>query len=307
LPWTGWDDNIGGFEIRGETPPPHNSFQARYHVASSGYFTTLGIPVARGREFQERDTVASPKVLIVNQAMARFWQNHDALGGQVAFTDHPKESDWMTVVGIAGDIKDTPSSSAARPAFWWPQPQQPFTFRELAITMRTGIDSALLADRLRLAVRELDSSLPVAEIRSLDRIADRSYATSRFTLVLIGLFAALALLLSAMGVYGVIAYSVGQRRLEFGIRMALGAKPQDVVSGIVRSGMKLALWGTASGLVLGFAMSRFLGSLLYQVGAADPLTYCLASLVGIVAAAAASILPALRATRVSPMTALRAD
>jgi len=215
--------------------------------------------------------------------------------------------DWMTVVGIVRDIKDTPSSLAARPAFWWPQPQQPFSFRELAITIRSEIDSALLADGLRLATRELDSSLPVAEIRSMDRIADRSYATSRFTLVLIGLFAALALLLSAMGVYGVIAYSVGQRRLEFGIRMALGAQPQDVVSGIVRGGMKLALWGTVSGLALGFGFSRFLGSLLYEVSATDPLTFCMASLVGIVAAAAACILPALRATRVSPMTALRSD
>ncbi len=306
LPWTGWDDNAGGFGIRGETPPPHDSFQARYHMASSGYFTSLGIPVTRGREFDERDTAAAPKVLIINQAMARFWQNQDALGGQVSFNDHPKESDWMTVVGIVRDIKDTPSSSSARPAFWWPQPQQPFPFRDLSITIRSDRDSALLADGLRRAVRELDSSLPVAEMRSMERIADRSYATSRFTLVLIGLFAALALLLSAMGVYGVIAYSVGQRRLEFGIRMALGAKPQDVVRGIVRSGMKLAFWGTVSGLVLGFAFSRFLGSLLYQVSAADPLTFCLASLVGIAAAAAACILPALRATRVSPMTALRA-
>ena len=141
----------------------------------------------------------------------------------------------------------------------------------------------------------------------MDRVADRSYATSRFTLALIGLFATLALLLSAMGVYGVIAYSVGQRTLEFGIRMALGAKPQDVVSGVVCSGMKLALCGTVSGLVLGLASSRFLGSLLYQVSAADPLTFGLASLVGILTATAACILPAFRATRVSPMTALRAD
>ncbi|MEO8370867.1 MAG: ABC transporter permease [Candidatus Solibacter sp.] len=307
LPWTGWDDNAGGFDIRGETPRPHDSFQARYHIASSGYFSSLGIPVTQGREFSEHDTAAAPKVLIINQAMARFWQNQNALGGQVTFKNHPADSDWMTVVGIVRDIKDTPSSLAARPAFWWPQPQQPFTFRELSIALRTEVDSTALADGLRLATRELDASLPVAEIRSMDRIADRSYATSRFTLVLIGLFAALALLLSAMGVYGVIAYSVGQRRLEFGIRMALGAKPQDVVSGIVRGGMKLAFWGTVAGLVLGFGFSRFLGSLLYEVSATDPLTFGLASLVGIVAAAAACVLPALRATRISPMTALRAD
>jgi predicted permease len=307
LPWTGWDDNAGGFSIRSETPPPHSDFEGRYHMANSGYFSSLGIPVTRGREFDEHDTAAAPKVLIINQAMAKFWRNHDALGGQVTFSDHPKEGHWMTVVGIVRDIKDTPSSSAARPAFWWPQPQQPFPFSEFSVVIRSNIDPALLAERLRRAVHELDSSLPVAELRTMDRIADRSYATSRFALALIGLFAGLALLLSAMGVYGVIAYSVGQRTLEFGIRMALGAKPQDVVRGVVRSGMSLALWGTASGVVLGFAFSRFLGSLLYHVSAADPLTFGLASMVGIAAAAAACILPALRATRVSPVTALRAD
>ena len=307
LPWTGWDDNISGFGIRGETAPPHSDFGGRYHMAGSGYFRSLGIPVTRGREFDEHDTAAAPKALIINQAMAKFWRNRDALGGQITFNDHPKESDWMTVVGIVGDIKDTPSSSAARPALWWPQAQQPYPISEFSVAIRSDIDPALLANRLRRAVHELDSSLPVADIRTMDRIADGSYSTSRFTLALIGLFAALALLLSAMGVYGVIAYSVAQRRLEFGIRMALGAKPKDVVSGVLRSGMRLALWGTLSGLVLGFAFFRFLSSLLYQVSAADPLTFGLASLVGIVAAAAACILPAFRATRVRPITALRAD
>ncbi len=307
LPWTGWDDNAGGFVIRGETPPPHDSFSARYHMATSGYFSALGVRVTRGREVNEHDSAASPKILIINQAMARFWRNHDALGGQVTFSDNPKESDWMTVVGIVRDIKDTPSSSAARPAFWWPQTQQPFPMREFSLAIRSNIDPPFLAQRLRAAVRQLDSTLPVADIRAMDRIADRSYSTSRFTLALIGLFAGLALLLSAMGVYGVIAYSVGQRMLEFGIRMALGAKRRDVIGGVVRGGMKLALWGALSGLVLGLAFSRFLGSLLYQVSAADPLTFTLAALVGIVAAALACVVPALRATRVSPMTALRAD
>jgi predicted permease len=307
LPWTGWDDNAGGFVIRGETPPPHDSFQARYHVASNGYFNSLGIGVTHGREFSEHDTATTAKVLIINEAMAKFWRNHNALGGQVTFSDQPKESDWMTVVGIVRDIKDAPSSVAARPAFWWPAAQEPFSMSDFSVAIHSNVEPALLADRLRLAVRQLDGSLPVTDIRSMDRVADRSYATSRFTLTLIGLFAALALLLSVMGVYGVIAYSVGQRTLEFGIRMALGARPLDVVRDVVRSGMGLALWGTLSGIVLGFAFSRFLGSLLYQVSAADPVTFVVASLVGIAAAAVACILPAIRATRVSPMTALRAD
>ncbi len=276
-------------------------------MATSGYFSSLGIAVTSGREFNEHDTAAAPKVLIINQAMSKFWRNHNALGGQVTFSDKPKESDWMTVVGIVRDVKDTPASLAARPAFWWPQAQQPFPMNEFSVAIQSNIDPALLADRLRLAVRQLDSSLPVADIRSMNRIAARSYATSRFACVLIGLFATLALFLSAMGIYGVIAYSVGQRTLEFGIRMALGAKPGDVIGAVLHGGMQLALWGTLFGIALGFVFSRFLGSLLYQVSGADPLTFCVASLVGLIAAAAACILPALRATRVSPMTALRAD
>jgi predicted permease len=307
LPWTGWDDNAGGFEIRGETPPPHSDFEGRYHIATSGYFDALGIAVTSGREFNEHDTATSRQVLIINEAMAKYWRNRNALGGQVTFSDHPKESDWLTVVGIVRNIKDSPSESAARPAFWWPQAQQPFLMSELSVAIRSNMDPIQLANRLRLAVHELDSSLPVADIQTMNQVADRLYGTSRFTLALIGLFASLALLLSALGVYGVIAYSVGQRTLEFGVRMALGAKPRDVVSGVVGDGMKLALFGTVAGLVLGFAFSRFLGSLLYQVSGADPLTFGLASLVGMVAAAAACILPAFRATRVSPMTALRAE
>jgi predicted permease len=307
LPWTGWDDNAGGFSIRGETPPPHTDFEARYHMASSGYFNALGISVTRGHEFDEKDTATAPKVIIINQAMARLWRNGDALGGQFTFSDHPKQGDWMTVVGIVRDIKDAPSSTGARAAFWWPLTQQPFPMREFSVIVRSRIDPALLANRLRLAVRELDNTLPVADLRTMNQVANESYATSRFTLILIGLFAALALLLSAMGVYGVIAYSVGQRTQEFGIRMALGAKPQNVVSGVVGSGMRLALWGTIAGVGLSLAFSRFLSSLLYQVSANDPLTFALASLVGLAAAAAACLLPALRATRVSPMVALRAD
>jgi predicted lysophospholipase L1 biosynthesis ABC-type transport system permease subunit len=245
--------------------------------------------------------------LIINQAMAKFWRNHDALGGQVSFRNHPKESDWMTVVGIVQNVKDTPSSNGARPAFWWTQVQEPFPMREFSVAIRSNVEGSVLANRLRAAVREIDSTLPVADVRSMNQVADRSYATSRFTLALVGLFAALALLLSAMGVYGVVAYSVGQRTHEFGVRMALGARPSGLVAGVVRSGMKLVLWGTVSGMAVGLVLSRFLGSLLYEVSAADPLTFCLASLVGIVAATVACIVPALRATRVNPMVALRAD
>lgn len=307
LPWTGWDDNAGGFTIRGEAPPPNDDFQARYHMASAGYFSALGIVITRGREFNEHDTASAPKVLIINQAMAKFWQHGDPLGGQVTFSNHPKESDWMTVVGIAGDIKDTPSSAGARTAFWWPQQQTLWPISDFSVAMRSSLGPGQAAGRLRASVHDLDSNLPVSDIRTMDHVTDDSYSTSRFTLALIGLFAVLALVLASMGTYGVIAYSVGQRTLEFGVRLALGAKSQDLVASVLKQGMKLAVFGTALGIVLGLAFSRLLGSLLYGVASTDPVTFVLAAMVGIVAAALACLLPALRVTRVDPMIALRAD
>jgi predicted permease len=307
LPWTGWDDNAGGFTIRGEMPPPNEDFQARYHMASAGYFRALGIVITRGREFNEHDTASAPKVLVINQAMAKFWHRGNPIGGQVTFSDHPKESDWMTVVGIAGDIKDTPASAGARPAFWWPQPQSPWAFGDYSVVLRSNLNATQAADRVRAAVQSLDSNLPVSDIRTMESVADDSYSTSRFTLALIGLFAALALILACMGTYGVIAYSVGQRTLEFGVRLALGAKSHDLVASVLKQGIRLAALGTALGIVLGLAFARLLGSLLYGVGSADPVAFIAAALAAMAAAAVACLLPALRITRVDPMIALRAD
>jgi ABC-type antimicrobial peptide transport system permease subunit len=173
--------------------------------------------------------------------------------------------------------------------------------------IRSSFDSARAADQLRVAVQKLDGNLPIADIRTMDRVADSAYSTSRFTLALIGLFAALALLLASMGTYGVIAYSVGQRTLEFGVRLALGAKSQDLLASVLKQGMTLAVFGTILGVLLGLAFSRFLDSLLYGVGSTDPLTFLVTALVGIIAAATACLVPAFRATRVEPMSALRAD
>lgn len=307
LPWTGWDDNAGGFHIQGEAPPPHVDFTARYHTATSGYFRTLGIPVIRGRAFDDHDKADSSQVLIINQAMARDWQHGDALGGRLTFEDHPKEKDWMTVVGIVGDIKDTPTNAGAKPAFWWPLPQAPFAFGDFSVVIRSNLDPKLVANRLRGAVREIDGTLAVADIRTMDRVADGSYSTSRFAFLIVALFAALALVLAAIGTYGVIAYSVNQRIHEFGVRMALGARPRDLVSSVLANGMKLAVWGTVLGVVLGLALSRLLGSLLYGVSATDPVAIGATSLIALGVAGLACCVPAMRATRVDPMAALRAD
>lgn len=308
LPWTGYDDNLGGWTIAGKTPPPHEEFHARYHVATSDYFRALGIPLIRGRFFTPHDNLNARNVLIINQSMARnYWGNENPLGARVTFADHPKEDDWFTVVGVVGDVKDAPNSKAAEPAFWWPLLQEPFPFTTMSIVLRSDTNPAILADQLRTAVWQLNSSLAVADIQLMDQVAEQSFSTPRFTLFLVVLFAALALTLAAVGTYGVISYSVTQRRHEFGVRMALGAQPRDVLGFVLGEGMRLALAGVALGVLCGLGFARLLGNLLYEVGAADPLTFLGVCVVVLSAAALACYLPAWRAMQSDPMTALRAE
>jgi predicted permease len=291
--------------IQGEAPPPRQNFHARYHAATPGYFQALGIPTLRGRAFDDHDTADSRKVLIINEAMARFWQHGDALGGRFTFADHPKEKDWQTIVGIVGNVKDAPKNAAAEPGFWWPMRQGPFS--DFSIAIRSNLEPKVVADHLRAAARDLDPNLAVSDVRTMKEVAAGAYATSRFALLLVALFAALALVLAAIGTYGVIAYSVNQRIHEFGVRMALGARPSDVVRSVLINGMRLAIAGTLLGTVLGLALSRLLGNLLYEVSPADPLAIGATCAITIVVAALACYVPAMRATRANPMTALRAD
>jgi predicted permease len=309
LPWTGYDDNIGGLNIEGRKAPAGQDFHARYHVASAGYFRAAGIPLVGGRFFTSGDDMKAPLALIVNQSMARrYWPNEDALGKRVAIDDHPKVEDWMTVVGIVGDVKDKPDSPTAEMALWWPIEQSPVGVNNnMAVVMRGSSDPAPLANALRQAVRQLDPTLAVANIRPMDDIADANVSTPRFALFLVALFAGLALALAAIGIYGVISYAVSQRTHEFGLRMALGAQPGDVRRLVLRQGVKLALGGVALGLVGALVLGRVLWSLLYQVSAADPVTFTSVSAIAIAVAALACYLPARRATAVDPANALRSD
>jgi predicted permease len=308
LPWTGYDDNIGGFTIEGKKPPADQEFHARYHVASPGYFRAMGIPLVRGRFFTAGDNMKGTPAMIVNRSMARrYWPNEDALGKRITFDDHPKEKDWMTIVGIVGDVKDKPDSPAAEMALWWPIDQTPVSVNGMAVAVRGSSEPALLANDLRRAVRQLDPTLAVANISSMDDIADANVSTPRFALFLVALFAGLALTLAAIGIYGVISYAVSQRTQEFGLRMALGAQPGDVRRLVLRQGVKLALAGVALGLVGALALGRVLWSLLYQVSAADPVTFASVSAIAIAVAVLACYLPARRATAVDPANALRSE
>ncbi len=308
LPWTGYDDNIGGFTIEGKKPPANSFFHARYHVASPDYFRAVGIPLVRGRFFTDDDTMKRPLVLLINQSMAhRYWPGEDPVGKRLAFDDNPKEKDWLTIVGIVGDVKDKPNSKEAEMAFWWPLPQTMVSINEMSIVVRGSSDAAVLANDVRQAVRQLDPTLAVANIKPMDQIADANVSTPRFALFLVALFAALALVLAAIGIYGVISYSVSQRTAEFGLRMALGAQSSDVLRLVLRQGVRLALVGVVLGLGGALALARVLRSLLYEVSAADPVTFACVSMAAVAIAAFACYLPARRATGVDPVNALRSD
>jgi putative ABC transport system permease protein len=280
----------------------------RYHVASRGFFQTMGIPLVAGRFFDEHDEPLAPSVLIVNQRFAQmYFPGESAVGKRISFNDHPKEDEWFRIVGIVGDVKDEPNDAVAHPAFWWPASQLPWQITEVSIAVRSGGAEAAAVTQLRQAVRSLDSGLAVAEIRWMRQITDASVSGERFALFLVGLFAALALALASIGVYGVTSYSVSQRLPEFGMRMALGARPADLMRMILSHGVKLAAAGSAAGLVGAIVLTRLLGNLLYGVGGTDPATYAAVALLAPASAALACWIPARRATAADPMSTLRAE
>ena len=307
LPWTGYDDNCG-FTIEGKQLAPNEGFHGRYHAASENFFSALGIPLLRGRFFAQNDTKDAPPVWIINQAMAaRYWPNEDAVGKRISFADKPTPKDWVTIVGVVGDVKDKPDSPGAEPAFWWPLPQAWPVFPEMSLVVRSDANSQMLADSMREQVKRLDPALAVANVRLMDQIADAGVATPRFAFFLVGLFAALAIILAAIGTYGVISYSVSQRIPEFGLRLALGAPPRGLLRLVLAQAARLAVTGTVLGVVVALTLARVLRSLIYNVSPADPLTFTAVGLVVIAIALLACYLPARRATRANPMVALRAE
>ena len=308
LPWTGYDENVGGFTIEGKKAPPGHDFHARYHMATPGYFSALGIPLIAGRFFTEADRRDSPQTVIINRIMAeKYWPGENVIGKRMSLDDQPKsDKDWITVVGVVGDVKDQPNSPEAQTAFWLPMLQAVWSF-DLAVVIRGRSDPRLLADALRNEVHRLDPSLALADVQLMDKIVDSSISTPRFAFALVGLFAGLAIVLAAIGTYGVISYSVSQRTPELGIRMALGAVRGDVLRLVLWHAAKLALLGTALGVLGAFTFSRLLKSLIFQVSPLDPATFASVAAMVVLVALLAGYIPALRATSTDPMNALRAE
>ena len=298
-------DTDAGFYIEGRPhPAPGEEPAVWVRPASPGYFRAIGIPLLAGRRFERGDHAEAPKVVLISQAMARrFWPGADPVGRRLKFGRPESDSPWRTVVGVVGSVKHDALDTEAKTELYFPHAQVPY--RTMSVVVRTAGDPLALVGAARRAVHALDQHLPLTDVATAEQILERSVGAPRFTMMLLATFAALALMLAAVGVYGVIAYSVSRRTQEIGVRIALGAQRRDVLGLVVREGMVLAAIGVALGIAGAWALSRVLASLLFGVTATDPATYAGMSALLIGVAVLASVLPARRAARVDPIVALR--
>ena len=293
------------FDIAGEPSlSPGTARMADYVSVSPDYFRVMGIPLLRGRPFQEQDSPAAPRVTIISEAMARlYFPGEDALGKRLIFAFHPDNGFPHEIVGIVADIRDGELSSDPRPMMYVPFAQAPFWGVELVV--KSDLSPSSVAAAIRQEVRNIDPDLPVTDIGMLSNEVEASVAQPKFRTVLFGLFGAMALLLAAAGIFGVISYWVSSRTHEIGIRVALGATPGDVLRLILTQGMRLTAAGILIGLAGAFGVARYLATLLYGVTAHDPFTLAGVALGMTLVSALACWIPARRATRVDPLVALK--
>lgn len=307
LPLSGGSDSLG-FHVTGKPDPEDGYWNANFNVVSAGYFRTLGTPVRAGREFTKQDTPGSPGVIVINESAARsFWPDENPLGKTIVLPTEGDESVTLTVVGITADVRQSGLGTAPQPeiflAFSQPAPPWPGLF----LVLRTAGDAGALAGTVKTLPGAIDRDVPVPQVRTLYDVLSASLAQPRLYTLLLSLFAALALTLAAVGLYGVVSYMVTQRTPEMGIRLALGAGRGAVLRLVLRQGLGLALAGTAIGLVATLAVARLLTHLLPGAESGDPWTLAAVSALLIGVALAATWLPARRASRVDPAVALRYD
>jgi len=292
--------------VEGLAGPAGDSTLADIIGVSPDYFTVLRTPLVSGRFFTESDQSGSQFVALVDRATAaRYWPGQSPLGKRVKIRSTQFTADWATVIGVVGNIRQDAIDAEGTPHVYYSIYQ--LGGRTLNLMVRSAADPVRLGESLRRQVQAVDPNLPVFSISTLSGVVESSLTPHRFSAQLMGAFAVLALLLAAIGIYGVLAYFVGQRVREIGVRMALGASRAEVVRLVLSQGMAPILAGTAVGLVGSFACSRLLGQLLYGVSTSDPLVFLAVPAFLLMTAFAASYIPARRATRVDPLTALRCD
>jgi putative ABC transport system permease protein len=286
-----------------------------FRVVSPGYFRTLGVRLLRGRFLEETDQEQTTHVAVINETLARaHWPNEDPLGRRIRLLDKSPEratTVYLTVVGVVADAKNSSLTEAARQEVYVPLRQRAAAVanmgfaRQMTLAVRASVEPMNLANAIRQEVWALDRDIPITGVRTLEQILATVTVQPRFNTILLGIFAAVALALAAVGIYGVLSYSVTQRTHEIGIRMSLGAQTQDVLKLVVKQGMTLALAGVVIGLIASFVLTRLMASLLYGVSATDPATFVSITLLLTGVALLACYLPARRAAKVDPMAALR--
>jgi putative ABC transport system permease protein len=299
------------FNIQGRPPKtPHEYVPTNYRTISAGYLQALAVPLMSGRFFTDADRDGAPAVVIINQTMAHtYFPNESPLGKHLQLGATPSnEAPWMEVVGVVGDVKMGLAAEAPT-EMYVPNRQgnQVLPVFAVSYVLRTASEPLTLANAFRAAVHEIDRNQPVVKMRTMEQNIATSIAQPRFRTLLLAVFAGVALALAGVGIYGVIAYSVTQRRREIGIRMALGSSPQAVFRLVVGDGLRLALIGVAIGVAAAISLARYLATLLFQVRAHDPATLGSVALLLLAIALVACSVPARRATRVNPMVALRTE
>jgi putative ABC transport system permease protein len=312
LPLSGWTDYCD-FDIAGRaTPPSGEHFTAQYRIADSRYLNAIGIPLKKGRGLESSDGPDALGVTVINEALARrYWPNEDPVGKQIrlhfAATRSPWQpqarDQWLTIVGVVGDVRDLEWGEQKTAQIYLPYVQNPS--RIMRLVVRADGDPSEVTSAVRHAIETVDANQPVTEVRTLDEFLASAVSQQRLSMLILALFAGIATLLAAVGIYGVMAYAVSQRSHEIGIRMALGAEPGDVLRMVVGDGMRLAGVGLVLGIAGSFIAVRYMESQLYGVKATDPLTFVGVAAGLAIVAFAACYFPARRATRVDPLVALR--
>jgi putative ABC transport system permease protein len=290
-----------------DDPGPGKWFSTENNAASRDYFETMQIPLLRGTGFTDQEKAGDPGVCIID---TRFAETHfagqDPIGKRIVFGGHGStEPRYSTIIGVVGHVENYGIGQDTRVQLYFPYRQGAPGF--LSFVVRTTMEPAALTPSIRAAMREVEPTLPVFNVRTMDEVFDLTVTNQRIMLTLLSAFAGLALLLAAIGLYGVLSYIVGQRTREVGIRMALGATGGSVRNLIIGQGIKLAVFGLALGLLGAISLARLLGSVVYGVSAYDPVSLVAVSLLIVGIGVFSSWFPARRATRVNPLTALRAE
>src|SRR5215471_17052500 len=293
--------------VEGRIPLPGEKYlNADERLVSGHYFEAMEIPLRRGRFFNEQDDMTKPVAVIVDEYMAdQLWPGQNPIGKRIHIVELPTKDPWQTVVGVVGRVKQDSLDSNPRIAFYLAHTQ--FPTRAMTVALRGRLDPAAMLSSTKTEMRNLDPDLPMYYVRTMEQRVNESLARRRFSTLLLGIFASVALALATIGIYGVMAYLVSQGTRELGIRIALGASQHNIVSLVVRQGMALAFSGVMLGLAAAFLLTRLIQSLLYGVQATDPITFAGISLLLAMIALVASYIPAQRAARIDPLISLRCD